>query len=345
MNSSFSGATQPLRSPQVAHDLGHEFLMVPEPKQPSNPGAVTANVLLVDDNLVNLRVLSRLLDREGYKVRPVNNGDQALKAIEAHQPDLILLDIRMPGMDGYQVCERLKADARFQTIPIIFISAADALQDKIRGFEVGGVDYIAKPFQELEVLARIHTHLQIYRLQQALNEKIMALEQANARITELSVRDELTKLYNRRYFNAQATRFFQHAQRYQQPLSFAIGDVDYFKKINDRFSHAVGDRVLQGVAQVLQKNLRSTDLCARYGGEEFVIAFPGIRGQEAIEACNKVRQAIETAPWPRIHPELAVTISIGVCADLTLDSYEAMLAIADQQLYCAKHGGRNRVCG
>lgn len=345
MNSSFSAAAQPSRSPQASDSLDEELLTAPNWQTPAVDLSTGANVLLVDDNLVNLRVLSRLLDREGYKVRPVHSGDQALKAIEAHSPDLILLDIRMPGMDGYEVCERLKADARFRSIPIIFISAADALHDKIKGFEVGGVDYIAKPFQELEVLARINTHLQIYRLQQALNEKIVALEKANARITELSVRDELTKLYNRRYFNAQADRFFQHAQRYQQPLSFAIGDVDCFKGINDRFSHAIGDRVLQGVAQVLQKNLRSTDLCARYGGEEFVIALPGIQGQDAIDACNKVRRAIEAAPWPKIHPELSVTISIGVCADLTLDSYEAMLAIADRQLYCAKHGGRNRVCG
>lgn len=306
--------------------------------------APPVSILLVDDNLANLRVLSRLLDREGYKVRPVPSGAQALSAIEAAPPDLILLDIRMPEMDGYEVCQRIKANEKFSAIPIIFISAADALEDKIRGFEVGGVDYITKPFQELEVMARVAAHVQIYQLQRTLNDKIADLEKANGRILELSTRDELTKLYNRRYFNQQADRLFAQADRYQQPLSLAIGDVDFFKKVNDTFSHAVGDKVLRGVAQVLQKSIRETDLCARYGGEEFVIAFPGVSLAEAVQACNKVRLAIAAAPWDKIHPDLKVTMSIGVCDDLSLGSYEQVIAAADEKLYEAKHSGRNRVC-
>ena len=320
---------------EAIHELDHPPCTIP---------TVQGNILLVDDNLVNLRVLSQLLVREGHKVRPVNSGEQALKAIAAHRPDLILLDIRMPNLDGYEVCQRLKADRRSQSIPIIFISAANAVHDKVKGFEVGGVDYIAKPFQELEVLARVNTHLQIYRLQQALSQKILDLEKANAKITELSIRDELTGLFNRRHFNGQMSQLFEQAQRYRSPLSVAIGDVDFFKRINDQFSHAVGDRVLKGVAQILQKNLRSSDLCARYGGEEFVIALPGIGSADAVAACNKVRQAIEQAPWPKIHPELSVTLSIGVSDHLALGDYEAMIAEADRYLYAAKHGGRNRVC-
>jgi PleD family two-component response regulator len=209
------------------------------------------NLLIVDDNPDNLRLLGELLNRQGYRVRPVPGGYEAFQVLEVMQPDLILLDINMPGMNGFEICERLKINPATRDIPVIFISAADAVEDKVKGFEMGSVDYITKPFHEKEILIRINTHLRLHFLKRSLEEKVAELERANARVRELSIRDELTGLYNRRYFNEEAPHLLAHARRYQEPLSFMIGDIDFFKIINDRFSHAIGDQVLRQIARVI----------------------------------------------------------------------------------------------
>ena len=303
-----------------------------------------AKILIVDDNLANLRVLGQLLNRQNYKVSPVPSGAQALKLLQTMQPDLILLDIQMPEIDGFELCRNIKTDPATQDIPVVFISAADEVEQKIKSFEVGGVDYITKPFEEKEVLVRVDTHLRLHSLQRKLEEKINELEQANARITELSIRDELTQLYNRRHLIEVAPNLLAHAKRYNESLSFMIGDIDHFKCINDRFSHTIGDQVLRQVAGMMLTNTREADIVARYGGEEFVIVFPVTPLAEAVQACEKLRQNIAEYGWREIDSDLQVTISIGLSADTSLDSYEQMIAAADQQLYRAKQGGRNRVC-
>ncbi|MGK7909672.1 MAG: diguanylate cyclase [Synechococcus sp.] len=302
------------------------------------------NLLIVDDNSANLRLLGTLLDREGYSVRPVATATQALQLLETVHPDLVLLDIHMPELDGYEVCKRIKQTPATANIPVIFISSADAIEDKIKGFEAGGIDYITKPFEEREVLMRVRNHLQLHFLQQELQAKITDLERAYATIHELSIRDDLTKLYNRRHFNEQAQQLLSISQRYGQSISFAICDVDRFKQVNDTFSHAIGDKVLQKIAQLIQKNLRSADLLARYGGEEFVIAFPQTELSAASEACNKIRLAIEEHDWQEIAPQLAITISCGVAHLPNQTNQEPILACADRKLYQAKQNGRNRIC-
>ena len=302
-----------------------------------------AKLLIVDDNLANLNVLGRLLNQEGYQVRPVPSGVQALKLLPTLQPDLILLDINMPELDGYELCAKIKADPETKDIPVIFISAADAVTEKVKGFEVGGVDYITKPFEEKEVLVRIDTHVRLHALQRELRDKIAELEQANARVKELSIRDDLTQLYNRRHFSEAAPRLLAHAKRYNQPLSVMIGDIDHFKDINDHFSHAIGDEVLRKVAQLILGNIRETDIVARYGGEEFVIALPAIPLPEAVRACEKLRLSIAQYSWSEIHPDLRVTISIGLSADTRAAHFEQMIAAADEKLYQAKRAGRNRI--
>ena len=163
-------------------------------------------------------------------------------------------------------------------------------------------------------------------------------------LRELSVRDALTELHNRRHFDQHATTLFQQALRHQRPLSVVIGDIDFFKRINDRFSHATGDAVLRQIGVILRGHMRLSDLVARYGGEEFVIALPETNLPQAAALCDKLRTLIEQFPWHQVHPELTVTMSIGVCADLTAGSAEAMLRQADARLYEAKRNGRNRVC-
>lgn len=176
-----------------------------------------------------------------------------------------------------------------------------------------------------------------------LREYAELAEDQSARLKELSIRDPLTGLYNRRHFDEQAGTLFQQTIRYQHPMAVMIGDLDFFKRINDCFSHAIGDEVLRRVAALLREGTRKADLVSRYGGEEFIILFPESTLAQAARCCEKLRQVIETAPWHEVHPELAVTMSMGLSANVAAGSVDAMIAEADEQLYRAKHGGRNRV--
>ncbi|MDR3516357.1 MAG: diguanylate cyclase [Azospirillaceae bacterium] len=221
------------------------------------------------------------------------------------------------------------------------IAAAGAIEQgklhqrvKIRsGDEVGT---LAHAFNRMsDELERNHREMQV------LNQTI---QQQADRLKETSIRDALTQLYNRRHFDEQATTLFGQANHHDQSLAVMVGDIDFFKTINDRFSHATGDAVLRQIGEILRINTRPGDIIARYGGEEFVAAFPETAIDHAASLCERLRQAIETSPWHTIHPDLRVTISIGLDGNRTLGTLEAMLHAADQRLYRAKRSGRNRVC-
>ncbi|MES2074858.1 MAG: diguanylate cyclase [Pseudomonadota bacterium] len=198
------------------------------------------------------------------------------------------------------------------------------------------VAVLATAFNEMsEQLA--HSHAELHASHQTI------LAQAE-QLRELSVRDALTALYNRRHFDEQAITLFNQAVRHQRPLSLVIGDIDFFKRINDQFSHATGDAVLRKVGEILRGHMRLSDLVARYGGEEFVIALPETALPQAAALCDKLRELIEGFPWHEVHPDLTVTMSMGVCADIAAGTAEAMLQKADALLYRAKETGRNRVC-
>jgi diguanylate cyclase (GGDEF)-like protein len=195
---------------------------------------------------------------------------------------------------------------------------------------------LAGAFNEMsEQLARSHEELN------ASHQTI--LEQAG-QLKELSIRDALTSLYNRRHFDEQANTLYHQAVRHQRPISLVIGDIDFFKKINDNFSHATGDVVLRHVGAILRQHVRLSDLVARYGGEEFVLALPDTDASQAAVLCDKLRAMIEAHPWHEVHPNLKVTMSMGVFADYAVGTAEAMLQKADELLYKAKEAGRNRVC-
>lgn len=304
-----------------------------------------ADILIVDDLPANLRLLSSLLIPQGYQVRPVTSGKQALKAVNASAPDLVLTDLRMPDMDGHALCQQLKAQAHTRDIPIICISVADDIDSKVDSFELGAVDFISKPFASAEVLARVKTHLQVARLQASLRDKVNELERAYDHIKELSTRDSLTGLYNRRYFDEQVNYLLRVAQRHHQPVSLAVIDVDHFKAVNDNFSHVIGDKVLAKVAELLLQDRRSTDIVARYGGEEFVIVLPQTPLTDAAQSCERLRQSIVSYPWSEFAADLQVTVSIGLSANRTCSevSLETLYTQADIQLYSAKRAGRNQV--
>jgi len=222
----------------------------------------------------------------------------------------------------------------------------DSVDDKVQGFEVGGSDYVTKPFHREEVLVRVKTQLVIRELQENLKGKIKELEGLYREVKELSLRDALTGLYNRRFLNESLTNQLNLAKRYKKPFTVILGDVDHFKMVNDKFSHQVGDEVLKIVGKILAASIRESDTASRYGGEEFFVALPETTMDQALLVAERVRTTVEQEIWSNIHPELKVTISLGVASleqgtDWESVDQSQLLSRVDAQLYNAKHAGRN----
>lgn len=288
-------------------------------------------ILIVDDAAVNRQVLGDLFRAE-HTVILAKNGEQALDRATQHQPDVILLDVIMPEMDGYEVLKRLRADPRTSAIAVIFITGLDTPEDEAYGLTVGASDYITKPFNIQVVKARVNVHLRLAR-QQRLLETL-----ANV--------DGLTEIPNRRNFDERFADEFERAEREGQPLSLALCDIDFFKQYNDRVGHAGGDRMLRDVARTLVAVTRPADFVARYGGEEFALLMPGTAAEEARRVADEVRQAIG-ALLTESDGEVSsgVTISIGG-ATLTPGRHESLddlLTAADDELYNCKDAGRDLV--
>ena len=298
-----------------------------------------ANILIVDDVEDNVEILEDLLTFDGHNVQSVRSGEAALKRVRESRPDLILLDILMPGMDGFEVCTRLKADENTKDIPVVFVSNMSDIEYKVKGFKVGGVDYINKPFHHAEILVRVNTHITMLRLRRHLEEQ-------NAELERLANTDYLTNLYNRRRFFQAAEDEFAGAIRSRNPISITLMDLDFFKRINDTYGHMVGDQVLIHIAKIIRMHCRVSDVAARYGGEEFIILHPSIDRQNAFQVAERIRKGVEAKPYKSEEDEINVTLSAGV-VDTQIRSdvkrIDDILGLADKALYCAKDAGRNRV--
>ncbi|GAB3013635.1 diguanylate cyclase domain-containing protein [Bowmanella dokdonensis] len=292
-------------------------------------------VLVVDDTPANIDVLVAHLTQENLELIVALSGEEGLSLAQQHKPDLILLDIMMPGMDGYEVCRRLKQDAATTDIPIVFLSARDSELDMEKGLSYGAIDYISKPFSIPVLKARLRNHL--------------ALKQKGDRLAELAGTDELTSLVNRRHFNQVFRQEWMRAIRNQSELSLLMIDVDYFKAYNDSLGHAEGDNCLKKIAQALLQGLRDpADIVARFGGEEFVVLLPDTDSAGAARVAERLRTLVQNLKLP--HPGSAngglVSISLGgaTCIPNHHLTELGLLQQADTQLYKAKEGGRNRVC-
>jgi len=291
-------------------------------------------ILIVDDTPLNIKMLGEVL-RDDYKVMVATSGERALQIARSDTaPDIILLDIMMPVMDGYEVCKQLKTDGRTQGIPVIFISAKCETADEMRGLELGAVDYISKPFSMPIVNARIKTHL-------ALKKKSDMLEW-------LTCTDGLTNIANRRRLNEFLKQEWNRGRRIGSLLSLIFVDIDFFKKYNDHYGHQSGDDCLVNVANILESSLaRSTDFVARYGGEEFVAILPETGSEASLGIAEKIRRNVEQADIPHVASDLDrhVTLSLGVASMIPVDGVTAddLLKAADAALYAAKENGRNRV--
>jgi len=298
------------------------------------------NILIVDDTPDNLRLLAKILESQGYTVRKSLNGRMAIEGVRREPPDLILLDINMPEMNGYEVCQKLKASVATAQIPIVFISALERLEDKVRAFDLGGVDYITKPFQEQEVLLRVKNQLLIQQQRQELIEKNQRLEQeiqerlkAEAEVRQLSLTDELTGLYNRRGFFLLAEQQLKLARRTKTSYCILFADLDGLKKINDTLGHEMGDRVIVDAAQILNQTFRDADIIARMGGDEFVLFLP-ICSSNSSDFYLRLQSNIDRLNQ---QPERAyiLSMSLGVRpGDFNNDfSLEQLVAQADKLMY------------
>lgn len=223
-----------------------------------------------------------------------------------------------------------------------------ALAEAIRSMRDGDIhqEVKVKSYDEIGKVLKTFNEMSkdLASAYQKLEESYTTISEQAERLKQISIQDELTRLYNRRHFNEEAEKIFAQAKRHNHPLVFMIGDIDHFKQINDRYSHAIGDKVLRKVAEIFQANTRKNDLVARYGGEEFVIVFPETPLKQAVSLCERLRELINNYPWNEINPDLKVTISMGLNSEIQLDNFEQMLAAADNKLYEAKNSGRNQVC-
>lgn len=304
-----------------------------EERNPLCAETARATVLLVDDVPANLSLLSSIL-REDYRIQLATNGAKALELVATSAPDLILLDVMMPEMDGHEVCRRLKSNPDTRDIPVIFVTAQNQVEDEELGLTLGAMDYIHKPISPPIIKARVRNHIVLKLQTDALKR--------------LTLIDGLTKVPNRRHFDDSLDNEMQRALRTQHPLSLLMIDVDYFKPFNDHYGHGVGDTCLIRIAQAMQAQVsRPMDLLARYGGEEFVVLLPGTGLEGARTVAESLRRTVAALQIPHALSAVAthVTVSIGVAslAQSGPKSTSDLLRLADQALYRAKQAGRNQV--
>lgn len=287
-------------------------------------------MLLIDDSVDVHRVLRARLKGEQLQLECVESGAEALERVSEMEPALVLLDLDMPEMDGFEVLRRLKEMPTTVNTPVIVLSGLSDPHDKVTAFDLGAMDYITKPFEVNELKVRVRSALR-------LNSLVTMLAQ-RAQI------DGLTGLWNRAHFDTRWAELVAGAMRHGHPLSLAVIDLDHFKVINDSFGHPAGDEVIAGLARLLQGTCRASDVCCRFGGEEFCLVLPDTAPADAERLCDRIRVKLAEVRWPR-HPEHAVTCSVGIAgaAGATDIGPQAWFERADKNLYAAKEGGRNRV--
>ncbi|HEX2061303.1 MAG TPA: diguanylate cyclase [Thermoanaerobaculia bacterium] len=295
-------------------------------------------IAIVDDDAAIRRLVRLFLRRAGFETIECTTGTEAREMLLSQPWDLAILDRRLPDMDGVVLAHELKSNSELRTRYIIMLTGEAEQEDKVQGLELGADDYITKPFQYPELLARIRAGKRIVDLQKELVE-------TNKRLELLSITDGLTKLHNHRYLQDELARAFEESQRYQRPLSLAMIDIDFFKKVNDSYGHAVGDDVLKCAAKLYRNSVRSTDLVARYGGEEFAIMMPETSLNDAIAFAEKLRGLVESHPMETQIGPLPITVSIGVASvpHSRIHSAKELVVAADKALYRAKKNGRNQV--
>jgi len=298
------------------------------------------SVLIIDDsNAVRERIIKTLESFDLFaRYYEAEDGLEGFKKLLSSPVDIILCDLEMPRIDGFKFLSMLKSRPDLQNTPVIMLTGRDDRDLMIRGLEQGASDYITKPFDTEELVARVKVHLKIKNLQDDL-------KRTNELLLELSNTDHLTGLFNRRYLMEALGKEVQRSLRKGANLSLIILDIDQFKQVNDRYGHLQGDIVLQKVALLLQKELRAYDTAARYGGEEFIAVLPDAALEDAVFVANRVRTSVLTTNFSGELSQLSLTVSLGVArfSPLGCTTVDSFIKLADDALYRAKANGRNRV--
>ncbi len=287
-------------------------------------------ILIVEDSSVNGRMCEKLLNKNGYDTAICSDGESAIEFLNTNSPDLILLDIVMPGIDGYEFCRVMKGNPKLKDTPIIFLSSMNDEKSIIKGFESGAVDFVTKPFRHQELIARTKTHIE--------------LKKTKEKLIKMAITDELTGLVNRRYFMGRLLHEYERIKRYETVFTVLMIDLDNFKKINDTYGHQAGDVVLRTVSDTMRLSLRLSDIIGRIGGEEFAVILPETDISPGLVIGERLRKRVETLEMPYRDIKIRITISIGASPSSTDDlSIDDVFQRSDSALYRAKESGRNRI--
>jgi two-component system cell cycle response regulator len=295
-------------------------------------------ILVAEDSSVVRAVLRQHLEAQDYTVIEADDGNAALSACRTAVPDAVLLDIEMPGLDGYQVLAALKADPdpQLSDLPVVFLTGRTSTEDIVEGLRLGAHDYLKKPFEASELIARVSAAVRVKTLQDELRKR-------NVELDLLSRADVLTGLANRRHIEERLIDLVSSAHRHHHSLTVLMLDIDHFKDVNDTFGHAGGDTVLREFSSRLQRVLREEDVVGRWGGEEFLVLLPFTNLEGAVALGERVCASIAAEPFVLADRRtLSVTVSVG-CAEVDGNDPEEFVRNADAALYAAKEGGRNRV--
>ena len=292
---------------------------------------MSTKILVVDDSKFNVKVITDILEVEGYEIYSTNSGLEVVEMAYKINPEVILLDIVMPDLDGFEVCKLLKTQFEIKDIPIIMITSKSDSSDVKKALELGAFDYIRKPLDNVEVIARIQSALRFKHHQDKLKE--------------MAMKDGLTGLYNHALLIDIFQKEFSRQERNKKSISFMMMDIDHFKKVNDTYGHLSGDLVLKNISEVITKSLRSCDVSGRYGGEEFSVILTDMKREGVLQLCERVRQNIESHEFNIGRECIKITVSIGAYYKSPEDVITAseMIKKADEAMYRVKGNGRNKV--
>lgn len=302
-----------------------------------------SKVLIVDDTPENMEIIGKFLETEGYDLYLADNGWSAIELVKNNEFDLILMDVMMPGLDGFETFAEMKRlNSRFD-IPLIFLTAKVDIESIVKGFEIGGADYIRKPFNSLELRARIKHQLELRSMRLVIDAQNQFLLEANEALKNASMFDPLTKLFNRREILTRLEHEINRFERNGKVFSVLLGDLDYFKKINDSYGHHFGDEVLIRISEVFLEAIRKQDTVARWGGEEFLFLLPETDDEGARVLAEKLLAAIESTHFEVNDERINVSMTFGSCCYKSHESIEVFIDKADQALYAGKNNGRKQV--
>ncbi len=303
-----------------------------------------AKILYIEDSEAQGTITKKFLEDGGYEVTWVHEGMSAFRVAKTQPVDVILLDRVLPDMDGSRVCGWLKQNERTRGIPIIMLTAMNTTAQKVQGLEAGADDYLAKPYEEIELSARVYAALRTKNLREELSRKNDELQMMIKKVEALSITDALTGLFNRRRFEEALDSEFNKASRYKLPLSCMMVDIDHFKDVNDTYGHPVGDAVIKDIALILKQSVRGVDMLSRWGGEEFIVLAPMTPKEDVMYLARRILKTVADHVFAGMGDK-RVTISIGI-ADLSSPGSDAacrLVQAADNALYAAKDKGRNRI--